>query len=118
MLILNSNRDCFFILIALVSVRIWIRTPWATICALVPVFSDIIIAEATVEEWFSDGLFPHKEFFGAVWVKHLPILEGWDVRPSSKYMDSIRGAKERIILPQLMADVHHLVVEVIPPTFC
>ena len=80
--------------------------------------SDIVVAEATVEEWISDRLFPHKEFFRAVWVKHYPIPEGWDIRPSSKYMDSIRGANERIIFPKFMADVHHLVVEVIPPTFC
>ena len=105
-------------MILLVDIRIWIRTPWAVISALVPVVSDIVIAEATIEEWFSDRVFPHKEIFGAVWVKHFPISEGWDVRPSSKYMDSIRGANERIIFPKLMADVHHLVVEVIPPTFC
>ena len=115
---MNSNRDCYFVLTVLVSIRIWIRTPWAIISTFVPVISDIVVAELTVEEWFSDGLFPRKKLFGAVWVEHFPILEGWDVRPFSKYMDSICGAKERIIFPELMADVHHLVVEVIPPTFC
>ena len=103
---------------ALVSVRIWIRTPWATISAFVPVISDKVIAELTVEEWFSDGLFPRKKFFGAVWVEHFPISDGWDIRSSSKYVDSVRRAYEMIIFTELVTDVHHLVVEVISPTFC
>ena len=83
-----------------------------------PVLSDIVIAESTVEEWFTDRLFPRKELFGAVWVKHFPIPDGRDIRSSSKYMDPVRRAYEMIIFPKLMTDVHNLVVEVIPPTFC
>ena len=83
-----------------------------------PVISGIIIAELTVEEWFSDGLFPRKKFFGAVWVEHFPISDGWDIRSSSKYVDSVRRAYEMIIFTELVTDVHHLVVEVISPTFC
>ena len=107
-------RIADFILIALVSIRIWIRSPWAIIGALVPVISDIVIAESTVEERFSDRLFPRKELFGAVWVKLFPIPDGWGIRSSSEYMDPVRRAYEIIIFPKLMTDVHNLVVEVIP----
>ena len=82
-----------------------------------PVISDIIIAELTVEEWLSNGLFPRKKLFGAVWVEHFPISNGWDVRFSSKYVDPVRRAYEMIIFTELVTDVHHLVVEVISPTF-
>ena len=83
-----------------------------------PVISGIIIAELTVEEWFLDGLFPRKKLFGAVWVEHFPISNGWDIRSSSKYVDSVSRAYEMIIFTELVTDVHHLVVEVISPTFC
>ena len=49
-----------------------------------PVISGIIIAELAVEEWFSDGLFSRKKFFGAVWVEYFPVSNGWDVRPRSE----------------------------------
>ena len=91
---------------------------WAIICALVPVISDIVVAELAVEEGFSDRLFPHKKFSGAVWIEHFPISDGWDVGSSSKYVDPIRRAYEVIVFTELMTDVHHLVVEVISPTFC
>ena len=80
--------------------------------------SDIIIAELTVEEWLSNRLFSCKEFFGAVWVEYFPISNGWDIGPSSKYVDPVRRVYKMIVFTELMADVHHLVVEVIPPTFC
>ena len=83
-----------------------------------PVISGIIIAELTVEEWFSDRLFSREKFFGAVWVEHFPISNGWDIRPSSKYVDPVRRAYEMIIFTEFVTDVHHLVVEVISPTFC
>ena len=81
-----------------------------------PVTSDVVVAELTVKEWFPNGLFPCKKFFGAVRVEHLPISNGWDIRSSSKYVDSIRRAYEVVVFTKFMADVHHLVVEVIPPT--
>ena len=34
------------------------------------------------------------------------------------YVDPIRRAYEVVVFTEFMADVHHLVVEVIPPTFC
>ena len=102
----------------LISIRIWIRTPWAIISTLVPVIPDIVVAELTVEEWFSDRLFPSKKISGAVWVEHFPVSNGWDIRSSSKYVDPVRRAYEMIVFTELMADVHHLVVEVVPPTFC
>ena len=83
-----------------------------------PVISGIIIAELTVEEWLSNRLLPRKKFFGAVWVEHFPIPNGWDVGSSSKYVDPVRRAYEVIVFTELMTDVYHLVVEVIPPTFC
>ena len=83
-----------------------------------PVISDIIIAELTVEEWFSDGLFSCKKLLGAVWIEYFPTSNGWDIRSSSKYVDPIRRAYEVVVFTKFMADVHHLVVEVIPPTFC
>ena len=83
-----------------------------------PVISGIIIAELTVEEWFSDGLFPCKKLLGAVWIEYFPISNGWDIGSPSKYVDSVRRAYEMIVFTELMADVHHLVVEVISPTFC
>ena len=83
-----------------------------------PVISDIIVAELAVEEGFSDRLFPRKKLFGGVRVEYLPISDGWDVRSSTKYMDPIRKAYEVIVLSEFMTDVHHLVVEVISPTFC
>ena len=83
-----------------------------------PVTSDVVIAELTVEEGFPNRLFPRKEFFGAVRVEYLPISNGWDIRSPSKYVDSIRRSYEMIVFTELMTDVHHLVVEVISPTFC
>ena len=83
-----------------------------------PVISGIIIAELTVEEWFSDRLFSREKLFGAVWVEHFPISNGWDIRSSSKYVDPVRRAYEMIVFTELMTDVHHLVVEVISLTFC
>ena len=83
-----------------------------------PVTSDVVVAELTVKEWFPNRLLPRKEFFGAVRVEHLPIPNGWDIRSPSKYVDSIRRAYEMIVFTELMTDVHHLVVEVISPTFC
>ena len=80
--------------------------------------SDIIIAELTVEEWLSDRLFSRKKFFGAVWIEYFPISNGWDIGSSSKYVDPIRRAYEVVVFTKFMTDVHHLVVEVIPPTFC
>ena len=102
----------------LVSIRVWIRSPWAIISTLVPVISDKVIAELTVEEWLSNRLFPCKEFFGAVWVEYLPISNGWDIGPSSKYVDPVRRAYKMIVFTELMADIHHLVVEIVSPTFC
>ena len=95
-----------------------IRTPWAIISTFMPVISGIIIAELTVEEWLSNRLFPRKKFFGAVWVEHFPVSNGWDIRSSAKYVDPVRRAYEMIVFTEFMTDVHHLVVEVIPPTFC
>ena len=83
-----------------------------------PVTSGVVVAELTVKEWFPNRLFPRKKFFGAVRVEHLPISNGWDIRSPSKYVDSIRRAYEMIVFTELMTDVHHLVVEVISPTFC
>ena len=83
-----------------------------------PVISDKVIAELTVEEWFSNRLFPRKKFFGVVWVEYLPISNGWDIGPSAKYVDPVRRAYKMIVFTELMADVHHLVVEVVSPTFC
>ena len=83
-----------------------------------PVISDIIVAELAVEEGFSDRLFPRKKLFGGVRVEYFPISDGWDVGSSTKYVDPIRRAYEVIVFTEFMADVHHLVVEVISPTFC
>ena len=83
-----------------------------------PVISDVVVAELTVEEGFSDRLFPREKLFGAIWIEYLPISDSWDMRSSSKYVDSIRRAYEMVIFTELMTDVHHLVVEVISPTFC
>ena len=115
---MNSNRD--FILIALVCIRIicLIRTPWTIPCTSVPVVSDVVVAELTVEERFSDRVFPRKKFFGVIRIEYLPISQGWDVRSSSKYVDPVRRAYKMIVFTELMADVHHLVVEVVSPTFC
>ena len=116
---MNSIRMWHFILIALISIWVrWIGTPWAITCAFVPVISGVVVAELTVEEWFPNRLFPRKKLLGAVRVEHLPISDGWDMRSSSKYVDSIRRAYEMIIFTELVTDVHHLVVEVISPTFC
>ena len=49
---------------------------------------------------------------------HFQLFISSSVTTSSSSFTSIRGANERIVFPKLMADVHHLVVEVIPPTFC
>ena len=83
-----------------------------------PVTSGVVVAELTVEEWFPNRLFPRKKLFGAVRVEHLPISDGWDIRSFSKYVDSVRRAYEMVVFTEFMTDVHHLVVEVIPPTFC
>ena len=83
-----------------------------------PVISGIIIAELTVEEGFSDRLFLRKKLFGGVRVEYFPISDGWDVGSSSKYVDPVCRAYEMVIFTELMTDVHHLVVEVISPTFC
>ena len=66
-----------------------------------PVISDKVIAELTVEEWFSDGLFPRKKLLGAIWVEHFPISDGWDIRSSSKYVDPIRRAYEVVVFTKL-----------------
>ena len=95
-----------------------IRTPWAITSTSMPVISGIIIAELTVEEWLSNRLFPCQKLSGAFWVEYFPILNGWDIRSSSKYVDPVRRAYKMIVFTEFMADVHHLVVEVISPTFC
>ena len=83
-----------------------------------PVTSDVVVAELTVKEWFPNRLFPRKKLFGAVRVEHSPVPNGWNIRFSSKYVDSVRRAYEMIVFTEFMTGVHHLVVEVIAPTFC
>ena len=123
-LILNSNRIAMLSWMlgqdTLVSVRTvwWIRIPWGIVVAIMPVIPDVGIAETTIEEWFSDRLFPREEFFWAIWSKLFPASDGWDIWSSSEDIDSVCGTYEVVIFPKLMADVHNLVVEVIPPTFC
>ena len=79
---------------------------------------DVVVAELAVEEWFSDRVFPRKKFFGVIWIEYLPISNCWDIRFSSKHVDPVRRAYEMVVFSELMADIHHLVVEVISPTFC
>ena len=121
--IVGISGWCWFWIVsgyALVSIMSiwWIRIPWGIIVAFVLVISGVGIAESTVEERFTDRLFPRKELFWAVRTKLFPIPDGWDIWSSPKNIDSVCRAYEVVIFPKLLTDIYNLVVEVIPPTFC
>ena len=52
------------------------KDPMGIVVTIMPMIPDVGIVETTIEEWFSDRLFPREEFFWAVWSKLFPTSDG------------------------------------------